>query len=50
VRVDCWRWSAGLRQNIGFALISRDIGVGQSVEIMRPKGPIRAEVVDLPFL
>ena len=43
-------WSPRLRQNIGFALISRDIGVGQSVEFMRPKGPIRAEVVDLPFL
>lgn len=43
-------WSPRMRANIGYALISVDTSVGQSVQVMRDTGPVTARLVDLPFL
>ena len=43
-------WSPRMQANIGYALIAATVPVGQSVEVMRATGPVRARLVDLPFL
>jgi antitoxin (DNA-binding transcriptional repressor) of toxin-antitoxin stability system len=39
-----------MNANIGYALISRDVRAGETVEVMRRDGPVAARLVDLPFL
>ncbi len=43
-------WSPRLKQNIGYALISSKVSVGQSVEVRRSSGPVAAELCEIPFL
>lgn len=43
-------WSPRMNANIGYALISVDTRVGESVQVMRDAGPVAARLVDLPFL
>ncbi|MGV8952354.1 MAG: glycine cleavage T C-terminal barrel domain-containing protein [Cypionkella sp.] len=43
-------WSPRMQANIGYALVSVDATVGQTVEVMRDKGPVSAKLVELPFL
>lgn len=43
-------WSYRMQQNIGYALISREVQAGETVEVMRGSGPVPAELVELPFL
>jgi aminomethyltransferase len=43
-------WSPRMKANIGYALISVEVPVGEEVEIVRASGPTRARLVDLPFL
>jgi glycine cleavage system aminomethyltransferase T len=43
-------WSPRMKCNIGYALISIDVKAGDTVEIMRKRGPVGAKLVDLPFL
>lgn len=43
-------WSYRLAQNIGYGLIDRAVGPGETVQIMRASGPVEAELVELPFL
>ena len=43
-------WSPRLKSNIGYALISVEAALGDEVEIARPSAPVRAKLVDLPFL
>ena len=43
-------WSRRLEQNIGYALISVEAQVGQSVEIKRSSGSVSAELCELPFI
>jgi glycine cleavage system aminomethyltransferase T len=43
-------WSPRMKANIGYALISASVGVGQSVMIARSTGPVAAKLVELPFL
>lgn len=43
-------WSPRMKANIGYALISVEVPVGEEVEIVRASGPARARLVDLPFL
>ncbi|WP_333868043.1 glycine cleavage T C-terminal barrel domain-containing protein [Cypionkella sp.] len=43
-------WSPRIHANIGYALVSVDAKVGQTVEVMRDKGPVSATLVELPFL
>lgn len=43
-------WSPRMKANIGYALISAEVPVGEEVEIVRASGPARARLVDLPFL
>jgi glycine cleavage system aminomethyltransferase T len=43
-------WSPRIHANIGYALVSVDAKVGQTVEVMRDKGPVSAKLVELPFL
>lgn len=43
-------WSYRMRANIGYALVESGVPAGESVEVMRPEGPVPARLVDLPFL
>ncbi len=43
-------WSPRLKRNIGFALISRDISIGDPVKVVQGEGLVAGEMVDLPFL
>lgn len=43
-------WSPRMTANIGYALIDSSVQVGETVEVMRDKGPVTARLVDLPFL
>ena len=43
-------WSPRMAANIGYALISVDTKVGETVQLMRDSGPVNARLVDLPFL
>ena len=43
-------WSPRMTANIGYALISVDTGIGQTVQVLRDAGPVDARLVDLPFL
>ena len=43
-------WSPRMEQNIGYALVSADISVGQNVEIVRKDRKVTAELCELPFL
>jgi glycine cleavage system aminomethyltransferase T len=43
-------WSPRMKANIGYALISASVGVGQTVTIDRSTGPVTAQLVELPFL
>ena len=43
-------WSPRLKSNIGFALVSSSVEVGQTVTIQRASGPTEAKLVELPFL
>ncbi|MEO0329584.1 MAG: glycine cleavage T C-terminal barrel domain-containing protein [Pseudomonadota bacterium] len=43
-------WSPRLEQNIGYALISRSIQTGETVEVLRSTGMTNAVLCELPFL
>ena len=43
-------WSYQIKRNIGFALVSREISPGDSVEVLKEGRRISAAVVELPFL
>ncbi len=43
-------WSYRLEQNIGYALIDREVQPGETVAVNRPDGTVTAELVELPFL
>jgi aminomethyltransferase len=43
-------WSYRLQQNIGYALISREVQAGEKVMVQRPGGAVRAELVEMPFI
>lgn len=43
-------WSPRMMANIGYALVTVDANIGQTVEVMRDKGPVSAKLVALPFL
>ena len=43
-------WSPRLKANIGYALISVEAQPGQTVEVLREKGAVAAELTTLPFL
>jgi glycine cleavage system aminomethyltransferase T len=43
-------WSPRLKANIGYALISTDMHVGQMVQVQRPEGAVEARLVELPFI
>lgn len=43
-------WSPRMKANIGYALISRNYNVGDTVEILRNGTLVSAKLVDLPFL
>ena len=43
-------WSWRLNKKIGYALISRECQVGESVQVESPEGFVDAELCDLPFL
>ncbi len=42
-------WSFRFKQNIGYALVDRTVGIGDQVQIRRDSGLVTAGVVDLPF-
>lgn len=42
-------WSRRMERNIGFALVSRVLDVGDDVTIMREGQPVHGTLVDLPF-
>lgn len=42
-------WSPRLQSNIGYALVSVSCKPGHFVEVVRPGGVVRAELVELPF-
>ncbi len=43
-------WSRRMEKNIGFALIGREFGVGDMVQVMREGEAVEGELVSLPFL
>jgi glycine cleavage system aminomethyltransferase T len=43
-------WSFRMKANIGYALVSADVGAGAAVHVMRAGGPVSARLVELPFL
>ena len=43
-------WSPRMKANIGFALISSSVKVGETVTVNRSSGPVKARLVELPFL
>ena len=43
-------WSPRMKSNIGYALISTNCQVGETVTLMRHDGPVEAKLVELPFL
>ncbi|MDJ0821827.1 MAG: glycine cleavage T C-terminal barrel domain-containing protein [Paracoccaceae bacterium] len=43
-------WSPRLKANIGYALISTDVDVGEEVFVARDTGTVAARLVPLPFL
>ncbi len=43
-------WSPRMKANIGYALISVDVAVGEDVIVIRDEKPIAAGLVELPFL
>ncbi|WP_137155146.1 glycine cleavage T C-terminal barrel domain-containing protein [Rhizobium sp. FKL33] len=43
-------WSFRLKQNIGYALISCDCAAGDTVELKRKTGIVRASLCELPFV
>ncbi|HMQ57258.1 MAG TPA: glycine cleavage T C-terminal barrel domain-containing protein [Rhizobiaceae bacterium] len=43
-------WSYRMKANIGYALVSRDVSPGETVQVMRPAGLVGARLVELPFL
>ncbi len=43
-------WSPRMECNIGYALVSSEIKAGESVEVKRKSGLVKAELVELPFL
>jgi glycine cleavage system aminomethyltransferase T len=43
-------WSPRLKCNIGYALIGISAQAGDTVAIMRNRGPVEAKLVELPFL
>ncbi|MGI9350752.1 MAG: glycine cleavage T C-terminal barrel domain-containing protein [Rhizobiaceae bacterium] len=43
-------WSPRLEQNIGYALVSSDSSIGQTVEVARKSGRVSAELCEIPFL
>ena len=42
-------WSFRLGQNIGYALVSRDLAEGDEVEVRRKGGPVRGRLCAIPF-
>jgi len=46
----CGVWSPRLKQNIGLALLARDIAPGARVEVMKDGEAVAATVMELPFL
>ena len=48
--VTCNVWSYRLEKNIGFALISRALSPGDSVEVRRDGATVAATLTELPFL
>ncbi|MGL4236185.1 glycine cleavage T C-terminal barrel domain-containing protein [Tabrizicola sp.] len=43
-------WSFRMKANIGYALVGAGAKVGETVQVMRAKGPVTARLVELPFL
>jgi aminomethyltransferase len=43
-------WSPRMRANIGYALIDAGVPVGETVQVQRDTGPVKARLVPLPFL
>lgn len=43
-------WSYRMKQNIGYALVSVNVNPGETVEILRSSGIVKAELVELPFI
>ena len=43
-------WSWRMKRNIGFALVSTDAVAGDTVSVETEAGPVRGELVELPFL
>jgi glycine cleavage system aminomethyltransferase T len=43
-------WSPRLKSNIGYALVSISAKPGDMVTVERPRGPVSAKLVELPFL
>ncbi len=42
-------WSFRFRRNIGYALVSTEAAAGDKVEVMRARGAVAAQLVELPF-
>ncbi len=43
-------WSPRMQANIGYALVSSTVAAGETVQVMRNRGPVAAQLVELPFL
>jgi aminomethyltransferase len=43
-------YSRRLHRNIGFAIVSRDCAVGDTITVQMPDGPLPGTLTDLPFL
>lgn len=43
-------WSPRLKQNIGYALISSEMNIDQTVVIKRGSGDVEAQLCDIPFI
>ena len=43
-------WSYRMKANIGFGMVQSEISAGTEVTVNRPKGPVSARLVELPFL
>lgn len=43
-------WSPRLKANIGYALVSADVAIGQVVSVLRSGGHVDGRLVSLPFL
>jgi aminomethyltransferase len=43
-------WSFRMKSNVGYALVSSEVPAETIVEVMRQEGPVKAKLVELPFL